>query len=227
MFEGMQRSQETKCWLCCRAGKNSSNRHNIIPVRALPSPSACFIAGVHPTINHQLQLQERPEDLQGAVKASSAIKYTFKTCHWWRDMERVMRHEANVKSEPINVLQPKAEARIDQLHMGQEDMTKWFEMLESQLKEEECQTPLYPPCRTRRPGGHACGSCVVRKVNSGECSKYNMPVYAVGNVQLVGEVLAHQPVQEKDMIHLVLQVEGFIGCSCVTCLLDLGLQCPQ
>ena len=131
-----------------------------------------FVTGLRPTISRQLLLQGRPEDLEGAVKAASAIEYAFGFSIDGKETERVTGNE--VKAEPINVLQPKADARIDQLQHALENMTKRFESLESH-------------CRTNDAGHHhihhrhedledlvggAHGtrnvSCVVRKVTSRE-----------------------------------------------------------
>ena len=88
------------------------------------------------------------------------------------------RLEAKVKSEPISAVQPKADARVDQLQRALEDMTKRFEALESQLKDQQRRTPSYPPRRFRRPGGPRGRGQNFRR----ECPlNSNKPARAVGD----------------------------------------------
>lgn len=60
-----------------------------------------------------------------------------------------MRNEAKLKTEPINVLQSKADAKIDQLRQALDGMAKRLQEPESQLKEERHRTPSYLPQRPR------------------------------------------------------------------------------
>ena len=147
-----------------------------------------FVTGLRPTISRQLLLQGKPEDLESAVKAASGIEYAlgFGVVEG-KETERATEHEAKVKSEPINAVQPRADAKVDQLQRALEDMTKRFEALESQLKEERRRAPAYPLRRLRRTGGprgrgQNCFLCGKEGHFRRECPlNYNKPARAVGD----------------------------------------------
>lgn len=94
------------CWLCCQA-----ETHFKLAYSSESSTwSFCLL--------HNWSACTQPSTINSYSKRGLKTLRELLAHYWWRDMEWVMRYEANVKSELINILQPKADARMYQLHMG-------------------------------------------------------------------------------------------------------------